>query len=142
MDALPLKNNWLLPSLGAMVLWGAWAFLPKLALKTLSISSTIFYEAVGGLLISVVFLYVLRGRLDWNQRALAITSVTSCLSIAAILSYYYAIKLGPVAVVSTMAAMYPVIALILARVFLKEQISRVQKIAVAMAAVSLVLLVH
>lgn len=142
MTAMLTKNNWLLPSLGALVLWGGWAFLPKLALETLSVSSTIFYEAIGGLLVSGVALCVLKGKLDRNRLGIIITSVASIFSIGALMFYYYAVQLGPVAVISTMGAMYPVVALVMARVFLKDRLNRTQMLAVLMAIASLVLLVN
>lgn len=132
---------WLLPAVGAMLVWGLWAFLPKIALQSMQPHSVIFYEAFGSLCVSMpVLFFHLKGKLQKDVQALAIISLSSALTVTAIMCYFYALKHGPVAVVVTMTAMYPVISLVLARIFYKERINRVQMIAVAMAMLSIVLL--
>ncbi|MEZ0225669.1 MAG: EamA family transporter [Alphaproteobacteria bacterium] len=132
---------WLLPALAAMLVWGLWAFLPKIALQSMQPHSVIFYEAFGSLCVSLpVLIFHLKGKLQKDAQALAIISLSSALTVTAIMCYFYALKHGPVAVVVTMTAMYPVISLVLARIFYKERINKVQMVAVAMAMLSIVLL--
>lgn len=133
-------HNWLLPSLAALVLWGVWAFLPKIALETLSIPSLIFYEQIGELLIVIPILFHLKGKLEKNKQGIAIAACTSFISTIAIAAYYYALQLGPVGTISTLTAMYPVVVLILARIFLKDKINRIQCLAIGLAMVSIYLL--
>lgn len=132
---------WLLPAIAAMFVWGLWAFLPKLALQTMQPHSVIFYEAFGSLCISMpVLFFYLKGKLQKDVRALSIISLSSALTVTAIMCYFYALQTGPVAVVVTMTAMYPVISLVLAWIFFKERINKVQMIAVLMAMASILLL--
>ena len=132
---------WLVPALGAMLVWGLWAFLPKIALQTMQPHSVIFYEAFGSLCVSMpVLCFYLKGKLQKDARALAIISASSALTVTAIMCYFYALKHGPVAVVVTLTAMYPVISLVLARIFYKERINKIQVIAVIMAMASIALL--
>ena len=132
--------NWLPPALGALVVWGLWAFLPKIALQTMQPHSVIFYESFGNLIVAIPILFYLRFKLQKDKRALFILGCSSALTIGAILSYFYALQTGPVAVVVTMTAMYPVISLILARVVLQERINKIQFAAVLMAMASILLL--
>jgi drug/metabolite transporter (DMT)-like permease len=131
---IKLRNDWrLLPSLAAMVLWGLWAFLPKLAMQTMSPQSVIFYEALGNILVAVPIFFFLKRKLIVDKKGITLTACSSAISMVAILTYYYALRLGPVATIVTVTAMYPIIGLALARIFLKEKMNRIQLLAVAMA---------
>ena len=138
---IKLKNNWLLPSLGVLVLWGISMFLPKVALQRLSSENVLFYSAVGNMVVAMPILLFLRGKLEKNKKGIAITACTSGIGIFSAMLYYYAIRLGPVATITTITAMAPIITLILARIFLKDKINRLQFLAICMAIVSIFLLV-
>ncbi len=126
--------------LAALVLWGFWAFLPKLAMQSLPPHSVIFYEALGGLFVTMPLLFFIKGELVRDKKGISIVACGSSLSIIAILCYYTALRLGPVATVSTITAMYPVVGVALARIFLKEKMNRVQLLAAVMAMVAIYLL--
>ncbi len=129
-----LKNDLrLLPSLAALVLWGLWAFLPKLALQTMPPQSVIFYEAVGNMLVAMPIFFYLKRRLIKNKKGILLTAFSSGISMVAILAFYYALRLGPVATIVTVTAMYPIVGLTLARIFLKESMNSTQLFAVVMA---------
>lgn len=134
------KKSWLWLSVCTLVVWGFWAFLPKLALQSMQPHSVIFYEAFGNLLVAVPVLLSLRFKMQRDRRAVLITLASSVLTVLAVLFYFYALQTGPVAVIVTMTAMYPVIALVLAATVLKERLNRVQMVAVAMAMLSVLLL--
>lgn len=132
--------RWLWLSFGTLVAWGFWAFLPKLALQSMPPSSVIFYEALGNLIIAIpVFLY-LRGRLAWHGRSVSLAALMSGMTVFAFLMYFFALKAGPVATIVTLTALYPVVVILLARVFLKEKLNRLQWLAVGMAVCAAVLL--
>lgn len=127
------KHSWLLPSLSALMLWGLSTFLPKLAMQSMSPQSVIFWEALGNMIVTIPILFFLKGKLVMDKKAVTITAAGACFSIVAILAYYYALRLGPVATIVTITAMYPVVVLILARIFLHEKLNRTQLLAVGMA---------
>ncbi|HRJ65519.1 MAG TPA: DMT family transporter [Alphaproteobacteria bacterium] len=141
--APPLEQGvprWLWLALGALFAWGFWAFLPKLALQSMPPHSVIFYEALGNLLVAVpVFIY-LRGRLKWHGRTVPMAAFISAITVGAFLMYFFALKNGPVATIVTLTALYPVVVILLARVFLKEKLNRLQWLAVALAVAAAVLL--
>ena len=119
-------KRWIVPAIGAMVVWGFWAFLPKLALQSLQPHSVIFYESLGNFCVSLPILFHLHFRLPFQKKIVALVGMSSALTALAILSYFIALHNGPVAVVVTMTAMYPVLCLVLAHVFLKEKLNRTQ----------------
>lgn len=133
--------QWLLPSLGVLLAWGIWAFIPKIALQTLPPNSVIFYDALGNLVaIFPVFAYM-KFKLQRNKRGISLTFATSLLTLISMLMFFTALQTGPVAAVATMTGMYPIITAILARIFLKEKMSPLHICALALAIVSIYLLV-
>lgn len=135
-----VEKHWLLPTLGALLVWGFWAFLPKMAMQTLQPHSVIMYESLGNLIITLPILVHQKFRLQVHKRSIFIVGSTSILTVFAILSYFYALKQGPVGVIVTLTAMYPVISLILAGVVLKERLNKIQYLAVFLAMASILIL--
>lgn len=135
-----IRTHSLFPPIAALVLWGFWAFLPKLAMQSMEPHSVIFYEAVGGLCVTLPLLFHIKGKLVRDAKSIGIVMCGSSISIIAILCYYTALKMGPVATVATIAAMYPIVGVALARVFLKEKMNRLQLVAAAMAMIAIYLL--
>jgi len=127
-------------AVAALLLWGLSSFLPKMAMQTMSPHSVIFYEAIGNMLVVIPVLFFLKGKLVRNVRGIKLTAYASCFSIIAILSYFTALRLGTVATIVTITAMYPVIVLVLAWVLLGERMNRLQMLAAVMALAAIGLL--
>lgn len=134
------EHAWVLPAIAALVVWGFWAFLPKLALQSLPPHNVIFYESLGNFIITVPILFLLRFKVEFEKKTVAQIAGTAALTVCAILCYFLALRHGPVAVIATMTALYPIICLILARVFLKERVNGKQIVAIIMAMCSILLL--
>jgi transporter family protein len=134
------KNLWLPPAIAALFIWGFWAFLPKLALQSLDPHSVIFYESFGNMLVALPIAVHLKFKLQKDSKAISVLAGSAVLTVLAILAYFYALKSGPVAVIVTLTALYPVIAVILARIVLKERLNKVQMAAVLMAVSAMLML--
>lgn len=136
----PSATRWIWLAVGALIAWGFWSFLPKLALQSMQPHSVIFYESLGNLITAIPVFILLRGRLVRSRVGISIAAFVSIMTVGAFLLFFFALQNGPVATVVTMTALYPVIVLILARVFLKEKLNRIQMVAVALAIGSIYLL--
>lgn len=135
------KNNWLLPSLAALFLWGIWAFLPKVILaKDIHPSVILFYEAIGNIIIIMPVIYKVRKGIDFEKRSVCLLGLSTGLSTTAIFAYYYAINNGPVSIIVILTALYPVVAILLARFLLKEKISQTQIFSLFIAMIAVFLL--
>lgn len=132
--------GWVGWSLVALICWGAWAVLNKLALRSLDwrhllVASWLIYTA------AVVVL--LAARLD--PRALVsrdgLLAVAAALtSLVAVTSFYLALRSGPVATVTPLSSLYPAVAVVLAVLLLRESPSPLQWAGVALAIVAGILL--
>jgi transporter family protein len=127
------RAAWMIPSLCALFFWGLWGFLPKVALQTLPPHGVTFYESLGNFIITLPLLVYFRFRLEKNATGIKISALTGALTVIYITLCYYALRLGPVSVIITLTAMYPVVSVLLAWGFLKEKISPARWAAIIMA---------
>jgi len=128
--------GWVAWSLVALVCWGAWAALNKLALRTvgpahLLIASWVAYTvAVFVLLISRVDPRALVSR----DGAIAVAGAMT--SVVAAGAFYLALRDGPVATITPLSALYPAITAVLAVVLLREHVSLLQWVGVGLAIIA------
>ncbi len=132
--------GWVGWSVVALVCWGVWAVLNKLALRSLDwghllVASWLIYTG------AVVVL--LAARVD--PRALVsrdglIAIAAALTSLVAVTSFYLALRSGPVATVTPLSSLYPAVAAVLAVLVLRESPSPLQWAGVALAIVAGILL--
>jgi transporter family protein len=130
---------WAVPAAIAFLCWGVWAFLPKITTRYVDPASAVVYEALGGLLVALVVLVLLGFRPATDPRGIGLATLTGALGVAGALAYLYAVTRGPVAVIATATALYPVLAIVLAAALLHEPVSGRQALGVVLALVALVL---
>jgi transporter family protein len=132
--------SWFLNSLLALVCFGLWAFLPKIAVRYLSPKSAVIYEVLG-VFTAGCFLFLALGRnIDTDVRGILPAMLTGVLGTVGFLCFLYALAAGRVSVVATLTALYPAVTILLAAVFLKESITLRQVAGMGLAIVSVILL--
>jgi transporter family protein len=130
----------LTPTALAFLCWGVWAFLPKLTLRYIDPRSAIVYEAVGGLLVAFAALYLVAFKPALDPRGVALAVATGALGVGGALAYLYALRSGPVAPVATLSALYPVLAILLAGLVLREPVSLRQGVGIALGLIAMALI--
>jgi transporter family protein len=130
---------WVLPAAVAFLCWGVWAFLPKLTTRYLDPASAVVYEALGGVVVALVVLAALGPRLGADPRGIGLAVATGVLGVGGALAYLYAVTRGPVTLIATATALYPVLAIALAAVFLHEPVGARQWLGIVLALVALAL---
>lgn len=133
-------KEWLIPTLGAVICWAGWAFLPKIAVQHLNPKSVLIYEVLGGFTIALMILVNLNYKLELDFRASSIAFVSGALNILGVLFYLQAITKGKIALVSTISALYPLLVIILALFFLQESLSLKQFLGLSLGLFSIILL--
>lgn len=133
-------KEWLIPSVGAVVCWAGWAFLPKIALQNLDPKSILIYEVLGGLALALIILVSLNYQLELDLRAGGIAFTSGVLNILGVLCYLHAISKGKIAVVSTISALYPLIVIILSWLILQESLNSKQFLGVGFGILAIILL--
>ncbi len=137
--------RWFVYCVLTMLLWGGWAVLPK-ALTTSSYQQLAF-STLG--LLPVMATLLARGKLRAAERAMngaerrpagAICAfVAGLLAAIGNIAYYAAVGAegGKVSVVAPLTALYPLLTVLLAMVFLGERPNRVQAAGIAIAAAAI-----
>lgn len=133
-------KNWVVPSLGVFLLWGIWGFLPKLTVRYVPPRDAVIYEVLGGVLFASVALLFGGFRLVPDWRGITLAGITGLVGFMGALLYLIAVARGPVSLVSTLSALYPVIAIVLAFTFLGETITLRQGLGVVLALVAILLI--
>ena len=133
-------KEWLIPTLGAVICWAGWAFLPKIALQHLNAKSTLIYEVLGGLTVGLLILVSLNYKLELDLRSSGIAFASGVLNILGVLCYLQAISKGKIALVSTISALYPLLVIVLSWLVLQESLTSKQFLGVGFGILAIVLL--
>ena len=132
-------------SLLTILLWGFWGFFGKLALEKRMAPTTVFVaETLVSALIAVVFFFVVyrSGAQPPLYSTVNIYGILSGVALAVgLLFYYLALQGGNVSIVVPLTATYPVVAVLLGYVLLRERPTALQWIGVILVVVGAVLLV-
>lgn len=132
--------EWFPPAAAAFLCWGVWAFLPALTTRYIDPRSAVVYEAVGGLLIAGGVLVLIGFKPAQESRGVVLALITGGLGVAGALAYLYAIQKGPVALIATVTALYPMLAIILASVFLHQPVSLKQALGIVLGLAAIALI--
>ena len=130
------KNNWLVYALITMVTWGIWgAFSDQV-----DCPATITYVvwALSMIPCALVALINIKFKLDVRPKSVLLSMGVGLLGAAGQLVLFEALKFGPAYLVYPMIAVAPIITVILSTVFLKERVSKLGAIGIALAFVALV----
>lgn len=133
-------DDWIIFSIIALVLWGFWAFFPKLATRYMDPKSVLIWEVVGFILVGMIILFFFGIKADTNPKGIFFAILTGVVGVIATLLFMYAISKGKASVVVTMTALYPIVTLVLSALILKETITLKQGIGILFALVGIILM--
>lgn len=134
-------EHWLLPTLFSLVLWGVAMFLPKLAVRRLSPYSVVVYHTFFTFFGACLALFVSGVVLEFEMTGVLIAVSLGMIGSVAQLLYLMAIKHGSLTNVTIVTSLYPVIAAVLAYVFLQETLTVQQVAGIVLGVMSIVLMV-
>ncbi|MFQ6024174.1 MAG: EamA family transporter [Acidiferrobacterales bacterium] len=126
-------KEWILPAFGAFLVWGLWSFIPKITVRYISARSAVIYEVLGGVIVAAIVLYSLNFRPDVHPKGVALGITTGVLGFLGALFFLFAVSKGPVSLIATLTALYPVISILLAIVVLNETITLKQGVGIILA---------
>jgi len=132
-------KSWILPTFGAFFLWGLWSFIPKITTKYIDPKSAVIYEVIGGIIIAVTVLFFLNFKIDVHPMGMALGVTTGLIGFLGALCFLYAVSKGPVTLVATLSALYPIISIVLAVFFLNETLTVKQGIGIVFGLVAMFL---
>ena len=132
-------KEWILPTFGALMCWGLWSFIPKITTKYLEPQSAIVYEILGGVLVAAIAVFVLNIRPVIHPQGIALAIITGMLGFLGAFCFLVAVSKGPITLVATVSALYPIVSIILAVLVLHETLTLRQCAGIALALLSMIL---
>jgi bacterial/archaeal transporter family protein len=133
-------SSWILPTLGVFFCWGCWGFIPKLTIQYLPPSSAILYEVLGSLLLGAIAITVLQIRPEVHPVGIALAIANGFLGFTGAFLFLLAVSRGPVTLIVTVSALYPVFSIFLAALILQEPVSLRQGLGIGLAVIATILI--
>ncbi|HEY9620062.1 MAG TPA: DMT family transporter [Crinalium sp.] len=133
-------RDWILPTFGAFLCWGLWSFIPKITTRHIDPKSAIVYEVIGGILLATFILATFRTRPELNSTGIILAITTGVLGFTGAFFFLTAMSRGPVTLVATLSALYPMVSILLAVFFLQETITLRQGVGIFLALISVLLI--
>lgn len=124
---------WILLALATLVIWGIWGFFSKLAVERLNPKHALIYEIIGEVVVAVLISIALKPVIAVSWRNSSVGIAAGAIMIIGILTFFIALKKWKSSVVVPLTALYPVVAIILGFIILKESVSMTQGIGIAVA---------
>ena len=128
--------SWLLASL---LFWGFWAFLPKLAARSLSPRGAFLSEVAGGIFVG--WFVVLLFGVDFDIIGFFYAFLAGLCSYLGVFLYILLLSKGQkVALASIITGLYPLVAVVLSYSFLGERPRAIQWIGIGLAGIAIILI--
>ena len=132
-------KEWILPTVGTFICWGLWSFIPKITTKYIDPRSAIVYEVIGGIVLSLIVLSVTNFRLETHPKGIALAGMAGLVGFVGALCFLFAVSRGPVSIIAPLSALYPILTVGLAIIFLNETVTIKQGVGIIFAVLGVVL---
>ena len=133
-------QSWLLLSFLAFFAYGFWGFFPKLAVQYMAPRSALFWEIIGTLPLALGVLFSLQGKPELQAKGIAFAMLTGIAGMIGTLFFFMAARHGKISLVVSITALYPLLTILLACLFLHEQLSLRQIAGMLLALLAIYLL--
>ncbi len=128
----------LLGSAAMLIFWGVWGIVVKLVTQQIGMQA-LFWGQLGAICLFPVYFFLFKDMLPLELRAntIALSVVAGMLGVLGTMTFYVLLRVAPASVVVPLSAMYPVVTVVLAVLFLHEDLSltRVAGVVCALAAI-------
>ena len=132
-------ESWLLPACAALIIYGLWGFFPKLAVTYINPTSALIYEVAGAMLVGLLSLFWVGFQPETHPKGILFAVLTGVAGMLGTLFFFAAASREKISVVVSMTALYPLITIVLAAIFLREPVTAKQVLGMfcAVAAIAL-----
>ena len=133
-------ESWFLWTMMALVTFGLWGFFPKLAVNYINPVSALIYQVLGGILVGFIGMFLMGFRPQTHPLGILFALLTGITGVLGTFFYYAAAIRGQISIVVSLTALYPLITILLAIVFLHEIITLRQVTGLCFAVAAIILL--
>jgi len=132
---------WIPPALVALSIWGVTAFLPKILLQRLQPLQMIVFSSIFFFLTACAVQLFHLNDFHYDKTGVIVAVATGACGSFGQIFYLEALRRGPVTYVSMISSLYPLVATLLAFLFLREPLTIKQTLSIALGIGAIVLLV-
>jgi len=132
--------NWLISSLIAMICWGVWGFLMKIASKYFNWHQIFVVTSISTLTAAFLVLVLFRPVINVQSVGFKYAFLAGAVGIIALLAFYSGIGGGKAIIVVPLTSLYPVITTILSYLILHEEVSLMKGTGIFLAFVAILLI--
>lgn len=131
-------ENWLIFSFITLVIWGVYGIFPKLATNYIDPKSVLIFQVIGSAIIAIILLATMNFKPEINSKGIMFAVLAGLITSFGTIFFFYALAKGKASVVVTITALYPIVTIILASIFLKETITLKQGIGMLFAVLAMI----
>lgn len=124
----------------AMVAWGVWAVLADLATRSLAPAVAMVVSYAAGVVLVVAFVVLRSGGVDLPPRGVGLAVLAGVASAVAAVAFYAGLEAGRASIVTTVSALYFVVAAVLGVLVLGESVSAREVLGIGFAVAAVLLL--
>jgi transporter family protein len=132
--------KWLLYAIIALFWWGIFGFLGKVGSDRISPSQMQIFFTIGMVPVAVVCAFRLKFRIATERLGVAYSLLMGIIAALGSLAFFAAMKTGKASLIAPATSLYPALTVVLAVIFLKEKLNKVQLCGLFLAMVSIVIL--
>jgi len=133
-------KEWLYPTLATLIFWGLWGFTSKLVTNHISPLNAILFETLGGIAVAAAVIFVTGTRIEGNAPGIGLAMLTGAFVFLGSVFFLFAIRDGKTSIVVALTALYPLLTIALAMIFLHETLTIRQGIGVLLAVAAIILI--
>jgi len=130
-------SRWLTYALLCIIAWGTWGFVAKLGADRIAPEPLQILATIGMVPLGLLAFVQRRMRLEKDGLGITYGILNGVLSGIGLLAYYAAVSRGKVSVVGPVTSLFPLLTVILAFIFLRERLNRVQVVGVGLSLVAI-----
>jgi transporter family protein len=135
-----MAEQWLLPALAYVILFGGLGVITKVALRHLGWPDLIVWTTAVYIVVSAVLLLSGRASLAGGSTAVGLALVAGVMAVLSLVLLYVALGYGDASQVVPFTSTYPLVALVLAWVVLGEQVTAGRAVGAVLVVAGAVLL--
>jgi transporter family protein len=137
-----MKPGLFLLCMVAVISWGLWGSLARLAGEQVNQQVVIFYTILAQNIVLLIYLLMTGqlARLQGNPTGITLASISGVLSGVGLVCFYLALKSGKSSIVIPLTSIYPIVTVLFGLVVLHEQLSFTKILGIALAIAAVVLI--
>jgi transporter family protein len=132
-------STWLSAAIFALLSFGVWGFFTKLAINYVDSKSALIFQTLGVAVVGLITLALMDFRPATDAKGIFFSTMTGVAYGIGCLFYFIAADKGKITTVVTLTALYPLVTIFFAYLFLKEGIHLKQCLGIVFALIAIYL---